>query len=119
MSIIQEPLFDQVMVIGEGRPYLTALAVVNKREWRNLASSLGLKTDEVQSLRHSTTRAAALKRIKATLRGFPKYARIRAVYLSQEPWKVEDGLLTPTLKLKRSEIEKRFASQITELYEKG
>jgi long-chain acyl-CoA synthetase len=32
---------------------------------------------------------------------------------------VEDGLLTPTLKLKRSEIEKRFASQITELYEKG
>ncbi|WP_218131706.1 AMP-dependent synthetase/ligase [Nitrosospira multiformis] len=119
MSIVQEPLFDQVMVVGEGRPYLTALAVVNKREWRNLASSLGLKTDEVQSLSHSATRAAALKRIKATLRGFPKYARIRAVYLSQEPWKVEDGLLTPTLKLKRSEIEKRFATQITELYEKG
>lgn len=119
MSIVQEPLFDQVMVVGEGKPYLTALAVVNKGEWRNLVSSLGLEADEVQSLTHSTTRAAALKRIKATLRGFPKYARIRAVYLSQEPWKVEDGLLTPTLKLKRSEIEKRFASQITELYEKG
>ena len=119
MSIVQEPLFDQVMVVGEGKPYLTALAVVNKGEWRNLVSSLGLEADEVQSLTHSTTRAAALKRIKATLRGFPKYARIRAVYLSQEPWKVEDGLLTPTLKLKRSEIEKRFTSQITELYEKG
>ncbi|ODT70082.1 MAG: AMP-dependent synthetase [Nitrosomonadales bacterium SCN 54-20] len=119
MAIVQEPLFDQVMVVGEGKPYLAALAVVNKGEWQNLASSLGLKADEVQSLTHSTTRAAALKRIKATLRGFPKYARIRAVYLSQEPWKVEDGLLTPTLKLKRSEIEKRFTSQITELYEKG
>ena len=116
MSIIQEPLFDQVMVIGEGRPYLTALVVVNKGEWRNLASSLDLKADEAQSLTHSATRAAALKRIKATLQGFPKYARIRAVHLSQEPWKVEDGLLTPTLKLKRSEIEKRFVSQINELY---
>jgi long-chain acyl-CoA synthetase len=119
MSIIQEPLFDQVMVVGEGRPYLTALVVMNKGEWQNLASSLGLKADEAQSLTHSATRAIALKRIKATLRGFPKYARIRAVHLSQQSWKVEDGLLTPTLKLKRSEIEKRFARQITELYEKG
>ena len=119
MSIVQEPLFDQVMVVGEGRPYLTALVVVNKGEWHNLASSLNLKADETQSLAHPATRAVALKRIKATLQGFPKYARIRAVYLLQKPWKVEDGLLTPTLKLKRSEIEKRFASQITELYEKG
>ncbi|HKX53640.1 MAG TPA: long-chain fatty acid--CoA ligase, partial [Nitrosospira sp.] len=118
MSIVQEPLFDQVMVVGEGRPYLAALVVVNKGEWQNLASTLGLKADEPQSLAHSTARAAALKRIKATVQGFPKYARIRAVHLSQEPWKVEDGLLTPTLKLKRSEIEKRFATQITELYEK-
>ncbi|MCC2681242.1 MAG: AMP-dependent synthetase and ligase [Nitrosospira multiformis] len=118
MAIVQEPLFDQVMVVGEGRPYLAALVVVNKGEWRNLASTLGLKADEPQSMTHSAVRAAALKRIKAALQGFPKYARIRAVYLSQEPWKVEDGLLTPTLKLKRSEIEKRFASQITELYEK-
>ncbi|PTQ79541.1 long-chain acyl-CoA synthetase [Nitrosospira multiformis] len=119
MAIVQEPLFDQVMVVGEGRSYLAALVVVDKGEWQNLASTLGLKADEPQSLAHSTARAAALKRIKATLRGFPKYARIRAVHLSQEPWKVEDGLLTPTLKLKRLEIEKCFASQITELYEKG
>ncbi|WP_074707071.1 AMP-dependent synthetase/ligase [Nitrosospira multiformis] len=119
MAIVQEPLFDQVMVVGEGKPYLAALVVVNKGEWQNLASSLGLKADEPQSLIHSSVRAAALKRIKETLQGFPKYARIRAAHLSQEPWKVENGLLTPTLKLKRSEIEKRFESQITELYKKA
>ena len=72
MSIAQEPLFDQVMVVGERRPYLAALVVVNKGEWQNLAPSLGLKADEAQSLTRSATRAAALKRIKATLRGFPK-----------------------------------------------
>lgn len=118
MAIVQEPLFDQVMVIGEGRPYLAALVVVNKGEWQNLASSLGLKADEPRSLTYPPARAAALKRINATLKSFPKYARIRAVHVAQELWKVEDGLLTPTLKLKRSELEKRFANQITELYER-
>src|SRR5687768_5297661 len=118
MAIVQEPSFDQLVVVGRERRYLAALVRANKGEWRTLASTLDLDAYEPQSMTHSAVRAAALKRIKAALQGFPKYARIRAVYLSQEPWKVEDGLLTPTLKLKRSEIEKRFASQITELYEK-
>lgn len=118
MSIIQEPLFDQIMVVGEGRPHLAALVVLNRREWERLAADLGLKPDEPESLANSAARATALKRIKATLHGFPKYARVRAVHMTLEPWTVENGLLTPTLKLKRPEMEKRFADQIAELYKK-
>jgi long-chain acyl-CoA synthetase len=40
------------------------------------------------------------------------------VHLALEPWSVENGLLTPTLKLKRPEMEKRFADKIAELYKK-
>ncbi len=118
MAIVQDPLFDQAMIVGEGKPYLAALLVLNQREWENTAASLGLKADDLKSLAHSSARAAVLNRIKAALRSFPKYARVRAVHLALEPWSVENGLLTPTLKLKRREIEKRFADQIAELYKK-
>ncbi|SOD41690.1 AMP-dependent synthetase/ligase [Nitrosovibrio sp. Nv4] len=117
MAIVQDSLFDQAMVVGEGKPHLAALLVLNQREWANLAKSLGLK-DDAQSLANSAVRGAALNKIKAALHSFPKYARVRAVYLTLEPWTVENGLLTPTLKLKRSEMEKRFADKIDELYRK-
>lgn len=116
MAIIQEPLFDQVMVVGEGRPCLAALLVLNRREWEKLASSIGLEVDAVESLALPAVQTAALAGIKVALRSFPRYARVRAVYLTLEPWSIENGLITPTMKLKRSAIEQRFAEEITHLY---
>ena len=116
MAIVQEPLFDQVMVVGEGRPCIAALLVLNRREWEKLASSIGLEVDATESLVHPAVQTAALARIKAALRSFPRYARVRAVYLTLEPWSIENGLITPTMKLKRSAIEQRFAEEIIQLY---
>jgi long-chain acyl-CoA synthetase len=39
--------------------------------------------------------------------------------MTLEPWQVENGLLTPTMKLKRNELQKRFADKIAELYAKS
>ncbi|MBX9811126.1 MAG: hypothetical protein K2Y16_05875 [Burkholderiales bacterium] len=39
-----------------------------------------------------------------------------ARWLTLEPWAIENGLLTPTMKLKRPELERRFAREIEELY---
>ncbi|HET7060863.1 MAG TPA: long-chain fatty acid--CoA ligase [Nitrosospira sp.] len=118
MAITQDPLFEQAMAVGENKPYLTALLVLNRGEWEKLAVSLKLEAHEPGSLVNPAARAAVLKRIKSVLKGFPRYARIRAVHLTIEPWRVEDGLLTPTMKLKRGELQKRFAEQIAELYKK-
>ena len=35
LAIQTDPLFEQVMVVGEARPFITALAVVNEAEWEN------------------------------------------------------------------------------------
>ncbi len=51
------------------------------------------------------------------LRGFPGYAKVNRVLLLQEPWDVENGLLTPTLKLRRAMVAKQYAAQIKALYE--
>jgi long-chain acyl-CoA synthetase len=42
---------------------------------------------------------------------------VHRVLLLQEPWTIENGMLTPTLKLKRTTVSKQFAKQIEELYQ--
>jgi long-chain acyl-CoA synthetase len=50
------------------------------------------------------------------VRGFPAYATPRAVWWTTEPWTIDTGLVTPTLKIKRPAMEQRFADQIAALY---
>jgi long-chain acyl-CoA synthetase len=42
---------------------------------------------------------------------------VNRVLLLREPWGVENGLQTPTLKVKRAEVARRYAAEIRELYE--
>ena len=44
-----------------------------------------------------------------------KHARIGAVMISREPWTIENEILTPTLKIRREEVEKRFGERAREL----
>ena len=64
----------------------------------------------------TVTRNAVLKRIKAAAKGFPQYALPRNVCMTLEPWTIENGLITPTLKLKRKALSEKFAPQIQTLY---
>jgi long-chain acyl-CoA synthetase len=54
--------------------------------------------------------------VAAALHAFPRAARVRRVRLLLEPWTIESGLLTPTLKLERPQLESRFARDIAELF---
>jgi len=46
-------------------------------------------------------------------------ARVRRVIVAPEPWTVENGLLTPTLKIRREQVLKRFADEIDSVYAAG
>ncbi len=118
LAILNDPLFDQVMIIGEAHPYLVALAVVNPAAWQNFARESGVRADMPEALVDSRVEGKVLKRIALDLRGFPGYAHVRRVLLLQEPWTTENGLLTPTLKFKRDKVAEKFAAQIRQLYEK-
>jgi long-chain acyl-CoA synthetase len=116
MAITLDPLFEQALVIGEGKPYISALLVLNRDAWKKLASELGLDPEDSMAFQHPQLIDAVLHKLATLLDMFPGYAQIRAVYVTCEPWSIENGLLTPTMKLKRSELEKRFAQEISELY---
>ena len=118
LALLHDPLFDQVMVFGEAHPYLVVLAVLNNEAWQHFAREIGIRADIPEALNDSRVEAKILRRVARNLRGFPGYARVNRVLLLREPWSVENGLLTPTLKIKRTEIAQQFAAQIKELYER-
>ena len=61
-------------------------------------------------------RNAVLKRIKTAMRDFPRYGQPRNVAIVPDVWTVENGLLTPTQKLRRRQISERYAQEIEALY---
>jgi long-chain acyl-CoA synthetase len=116
MAIAMDPLFEFNAVIGEGRPFLALLGVLNRPLWEELAAQLGVSTD-AESLNLPVVHNAVLARLEKLLSRFPGFVYIKAVSLSLVPWTVENGLLTPTLKLKRAVIEKHMADEIRKIYQ--
>ena len=116
-AILRDTLFDQVMVYGESKPALVVLAVVNPDKWEVFAHAAGVQPDMPEALTDARVEKAALERIAAQITEFPGYAKVHRVLLLQEPWSIENGMLTPTLKLKRPQVAQRFASRIQQLYQ--
>ena len=109
-------LFEQTMVVGDGRPYLVALLVLNGEEWRRFAAGLGVAAADETVLASSRVEQALLERIATRLAHFPGYARILRVHAGLTPWSTEDDLLTATLKLRRHRLMQHHAAEIEALY---
>jgi long-chain acyl-CoA synthetase len=116
-AILRDPLFEQVMLIGEGRSYLAALVVLNSRNWESVAGQYGLHPDWHHLLRNPKLEEILLERIGQQIKEFPGYAKIYRVALAQEPWTVDNGMLTPTLKLRRGLVLEQYRTEIARLYE--
>jgi long-chain acyl-CoA synthetase len=96
LAILGDPVFEQGVLVGEGRPFLTLVAVTQE-------------TDEKSLIRRANER----------LKGFPHYIRVRRVVATRDPWTVDNGLLTPTLKVKRERVQKKFGGEIERAYAAG
>ncbi len=115
-AIQEDSLFDQVMIVGESRPYITCLAVLHDDKWKALCATLQVDPNDPSTMGCRDVRNAVLKRIKTATRDFPRYGQPRNVAVVPEKWTVENGLLTPTQKLRRRQIADRFAQEIEALY---
>ncbi|WP_035383737.1 long-chain fatty acid--CoA ligase [Ferriphaselus sp. R-1] len=115
-AILRDPLFEQVMVYGEASPFLVAIAVVNAEVWQRFAAEVGIQPDMPESLLDSRVEQRALARITRQINDFPGYAKIRRVLLLREPWTIEGGQLTPTLKLRRNRVVAQYEDELRRLY---
>lgn len=116
MAIALDPLFEQVMVIGDNRPYLTAIIVLNPEQWPAYAASRELDPDDAASLAAEALEKAVCERLHEQLSAFPGYAQVHRVTCTLEGWTVDNGMITPTLKLKRRVIVDRYAADIERMY---
>jgi long-chain acyl-CoA synthetase len=119
LAICLLPAVDQALVIGEGESFLAAILVLNPDEWLQLAKRFGLDVDDEHSLGNEKLQAWLVKQIKGCLKDFPGYAKVRRVIPTLDPWTVDNGLQTPTLKVKRARVLEKFAAQVQALYASG
>ncbi len=115
-AILLDPLFEQVMVIGEGKPYLAALTVLNEAHWQAFAASLNVDPAQPSALTDPKVLKALNRRVGEHLKHFPGYAQIRRLHPELKPWTVDNGLLTPTLKVKRNQVLDRYRAAVEALY---
>ena len=116
LAITADPLFEQAYAFGDNRPFIACVVVLNQSRWERLATASRLDPAAPESLESVVARRTLLERIRTLTNSFPYYAQPRAVWLTLEPWTIENQLLTPTLKLKRNNLATHFAAQIEALY---
>ena len=115
-AIVLDSLFLQAMVLGEAKPYLSALVVLDNKEYAELAAARGFSPEINAERRSEKLQQLLLERIAHRLRDFPGYAKVRRVAVIEKPWSIEDGYMTPTLKLRRSKILEAFSDEVEGLY---
>ena len=116
-AIKLDPMFDNTVIVGEAKPYLAALVVLNSEHWFKLAKDHGLDPFEQTALQNPALHKSLLTRIGQALHDFPGYAKIRRITPILDPWTVENGLLTPTLKTKRQLVMQQYAELIDAMYQ--
>lgn len=115
LAISSDPLFEQVVIIGEAKPFLTAIITMEEANWLEFASNHSVSGDE-SSLKLEKISNIFLERINKQLVAFPGYAKIIHVHIVLNPWDIEGGFITPTLKIKRNKINEKYQKEIADLY---
>lgn len=110
------PYVAQCVVYGANQPHNVALVVPDVSVLKQWAQAQALPTDTGALLAHPRTRELIREELDAHSRDFKSYEQIRDFVLSGEEMTTQNDLLTPTLKVKRGNVNARFEDQFRALY---
>ncbi len=117
--LTSDPLVEQAVVVGAGYQYTTALVFPAEEGLRRLAGALGL--DEGLPVPELVDHPEVLKRYDALVEtaneGMDPWTRVKRFRLVPDHVSIENGLLTPTLKVRRSVFQNRYGAWIQEMYQ--
>jgi len=112
-----EEMIDQVVVYGDRKPYLVAIVVPNREATELWATTAGLPETGWAKLAASPVLRKELQtRIAATLHQLSQFEQVRRIHVRAEPFTIDDGFLTPTMKIKRQQIYGHFRDAFEGLY---
>ena len=111
------PLIGQACCIGDGRPYNTALIVLDADFAPAWAAKQGLATTELEQLAgEEAIRAAVQKGVDAANARLSRAEQIKKFVILRGDWAPGGDELTPTMKLKRRPVGEKYAAEIEALY---
>jgi long-chain acyl-CoA synthetase len=111
------PYVDQVMVYGEKRPFLVALIVPNFDNLEDFAKAEQISFQSREELIYQEKiQSLYTSLLKETSTQLAAHEKVRKFLTILEPFSVENGSMTPTLKLKRKTIQASYADEINDLY---
>jgi len=111
------PLIGQVCVIGDARPYNTALVVLDPEYAATWAAQRGIADTALADLaRDARMRAAVQEAVNKANARLSRVEQIKQFHLVPGDWMPGGGELTPTMKLKRKPIAAKYAREIEAMY---
>jgi len=111
------PYITDAVVIGDKRAYLTALIMIDQDNVEKYAQDHDIPFSNYASLtRTAEVRALIQAEIDRVNKKFARVERVKKFHLLEDQLSAEDEELTPTMKLKRSLVQKKYAPQIDAMY---
>jgi long-chain acyl-CoA synthetase len=110
------PLIGQAAVIGDGRPYNTALLVLDADFAPAWAAQRGIEGDLAALADDERVRAAVQEGIDAANAKLSRVEQIKRFHIVRGDWLPGGDELTPTMKLKRKPIAEKYAAEIEAMY---
>ncbi len=111
------PLVGQAIAIGDGRPFVSALVVLDPDVAPQWAAKNGIEYDSLEQLaEHPKVVAEIEGSLPDVMVEFNNAEKVKKVMVLGEEWMPDTDLLTPTSKLKRRGIHARYADEIESLY---
>jgi long-chain acyl-CoA synthetase len=110
------PYVSQALVIGDRRPYVSALITLDEEEIGKWAQGRGLNGDVAGLAGRDEVRELIQGVVDEVNAGLAHFEQVRAFAILPRDFLAEENEVTPTLKLRRRIVEEHFASEIEELY---
>ena len=110
------PYISNVMVHGMNREYNVAVVVPDYEALKGWAKENGLDPDPAALAKNEKVRALMDDEVNRLSADFKGYEKIRKIFVGEEDFTTENGMLTPTLKLKRRVVQQRYGDAIESLY---
>lgn len=116
--ILADPLFEHAVLIGDTRPFVTLLVKPSLAGVEELGKKLQWPGEVKDWLQSSELLAELRRRVGELTEKLPIQDQPKETEVLEDEFTMDNGLLTPTLKVRRREVEKRFKERIDSMYER-
>lgn len=114
----ESPLIEQLIVVGDGRNYPSALIVPSFDGLREYCKRKDIPyTFDEEMVHKPEIKEKYQAEVDSYNKYFGKWEQIKRFKLLEKPWGIDSGELTPTMKLKRKVITQKYQQQIEEIYQ--